>query len=595
MLSNTGTAIKLTISDALTKDWTNASLDTFWAATSSTNFNGGVPNAVGDIANFGTSNVSGSGTVVISGGNKTVSDVIFDNSGLSYNVSGQTPATDTLTLDNGANPAVVSIVNGQHTISANLFLNSNTFFSTTNSNSAITISGTINNAKPITFIGTGTATLTGTSNGSTTTTVKFGTLNVGSGGASGTLGSGAVSLISGATLNFNRNNSYSFSGTIAGSGTGAATINQIGTAASSTTLGGAISGIATINVASGLLTTSSTVNQSTAINVTGSGGLGNTGTGSYTAGGVISGAGALNIDTSGTVTLNAANTFTGGTTINNGTLVAGINNAIPAAGGLGINGGTVDLNGKSVTLNNIFGNGSQTGVITNNSTTTATLAFSGVNASYNIYPAINDGASTKKVAVTTTITNPQSGNVRILEFHTAGNYSGGTTITGQSIQADVTNAFGLGLITVNSTPSSTNSSQILLMPGITIPNAITVTTDNPHQQNLTGVLGVIQQTAAGADSIVNGDITVNGSTANPITGDGLFNGPGVGSGNYLIINGKVSTGGANTNTIIQIGGEVKYGNVNGNSSYANFQLNGTAQLAPPMPWPRMRRWCFRPP
>jgi fibronectin-binding autotransporter adhesin len=583
VLGNTGTAIQLTISDAAVKDWTNSSGDTFWATTSPTNFTGGVPNSVGDIAQFGTSNSSGAGTVVITGGNKTVSDVIIDNIVLNYNISGQNPATDTLTLDNGANAAVVSVANGQHTISANLLLNSKTFFSTGNSTAAITVGGTISNAQPITFIGAGTATLTGASNGSTTTTVKFGTLNVGNGGAGGSLGSGAVSLISGATLNFNRNNAYVFNGAIAGSGTGAITINQVGTGiSSSTSLGGALSGITTINVPSGALTTGSTANVANAINVTANGGLGNTGSGSYTAGGVISGTGALNIDTTGIVTLNAANTYTGGTTINSGTLVAGINNAIAASGGLGINGGTVDLNGKSVTLNNIFGNGSTTGVITNNSTTQATLAFSGNNNSYNIYAAINDGAATKKVAVTTTIANAQSGNIRVLEFHNGSStYSGGTTVTGQNIQADVSGAFGTGTITVNSTGSSTNSTQVFLMPGVSIGNSIDVKAANPHQTNINGARGVIQQTGPSGDTTISGPITVetniNGITDGPNTFvTGLFFGPAVAGADFMNVTGAITVTGTGVNTVAQAGGQVKY---SGGGTYTFMQISGLAQLA----------------
>jgi hypothetical protein len=183
-------------------------------------------------------------------------------------------------------------------------------------------------------------------------------------------------------------------------------------------------------------------------------------------------------------------------------------------------------------------------------------------------------------ALSTGIANTQSGNVRVLEFHTAGTYTGGTTITSQSIRADVSGAFGTGTITVNSTANTTNSSQILIAPGVTIANNITVSADNPHPVNTSGPFGVIQPTDltdTGSDVVLTGTITVSitaaGTGGTGLGGDGLFNGP-IGN-TFLEVNGKVTVG-QSVNTIVQIGGNVKYGNAT--SSYGAIMVNGLAKL-----------------
>ena len=170
----------------------------------------------------------------------------------------------------------------------------------------------------------------------------------------------------------------------------------------------------------------------------------------------------------------------------------------------------------------------------------------------------------------TSISNTQSGNIFVLNLHSSGTYSGGTVVNSQSIQADANDAFGTGPITINENNSSTNSSQILLAPGVSISNNITIAKGYPHPVNGVGNFGVIQQTATGGDTHVFGTVTIQANNLN----DGLFMGPSELSGEYLNVHGAVNTSGT-ANTIVQIGGRVKY---YGGGNYPNIALNGWAQL-----------------
>ena len=437
-------------------------------------------------------------------------------------------ARGTLTLNNGAAASAVSVNNGSHTIAVPISLAKASSISFLN-NSGLKISGAISGAQPILASGPGTLTLTA-NNSYTTTSITGSTVNIGTFGGSdtaGSLGTGDVTMSGGAVLNFNRSNAYSFGGNINING---GTINQLGSG--STTLGGAVSGVTTVYAAAGTLTTSSTLNQSGGVNVTATSGLGNTGSGSLTANGSISGAGALNVDTSGTVNLNAANSYSGGTFINNGTVIVGAAGALPSSSALTMNGGTLDLHGNNISLSNIAGT-TTAGTITNNgsgaSTSTMSLslpalpnAMAGVPLYYEVQPAINDGISGGKVAVSTSISNSISGNIFAVRFHSPSNYSGGTTVNSQSIEAAANNAFGTGTITVAQNNASTNSSQIFLAPGVTIGNNIVIQQGNPRATvNVTTPQGVIQIDGTGGDGTLTGTITINANNAN----DGLFNGP----------------------------------------------------------------------
>ncbi|MBS7787103.1 hypothetical protein KIH23_07315, partial [Flavobacterium sp. CYK-55] len=135
----------------------------------------------------------------------------------------------------------------------------------------------------------------------------------------------------------------------------------------------------------------------------------------------------------GTITLNAANTYTGATLFNaatSGRIKLGINNAFPTTtqvtmGYSTSNGGTLDLNGFNQTfasLNSGVGGGS---ILNNATATDATLTIDGTVAS-NFGLAITDGTS--KVAL------QKSGSSTLTLSSVLNSYTGGTTLTDGVLQ-----------------------------------------------------------------------------------------------------------------------------------------------------------------
>ncbi|MEI6515714.1 MAG: autotransporter-associated beta strand repeat-containing protein, partial [bacterium] len=199
-----------------------------------------------------------------------------------------------------------------------------------NSGTLMTVNSVIANngtASSLLASGGGTIILAGNNVYTGTTTVDIGSiLQVGAGGTTGALGTGTVT--DNGVLAFNLNNTATFANTL--SGTGA--LNQIGTGTTVLTGNNTYSGGTTIS--GGMLT------------IGGSGGLASAGTISIGSGatfnyassaaqtlsGTISGSGVLLKSSTGTLTLSAANTFTGNTTISAGTVIAGNANAFGTSG-----------------------------------------------------------------------------------------------------------------------------------------------------------------------------------------------------------------------------------------------------------------------
>src|SRR5262249_28330994 len=113
---------------------------------------------------------------------------------------------------------------------------------------------------------------------------------------------------------------------------------------------------------------------------------------------VISGSGGLTQSGSGTVTLGAANTYMGATTVANGTVQLGVASALPRGTSLtlgsatGNTSGALDLNGKDATVGALAtaGTGANNIVTNSSNATTSTLTFAGGTSTFS--GKIQDGA-----------------------------------------------------------------------------------------------------------------------------------------------------------------------------------------------------------
>ncbi len=227
--------------------------------------------------------------------------------------------------------------------------------------------------------GTGTLTLSGANTYTGTTTVNAGTLELSGGSAIADTGAVSIANVAGATLKLNASETI---GSLSGGGTTGGTVNLQGF-----TL--------------------------------------NTGDANNTAfAGVISGSGgALIKQGAGTFTLSGANTYTGTTTIDAGTLKLAASGVIPDGAGKGnvIVNGTLDLAGFSETINGLSGGGTVDSSVAGAITFTVgsndqTTAFAGT---------IQDTVGT--------ITLEKTGS-GILSLAGANTYAGATTINGGTVR-----------------------------------------------------------------------------------------------------------------------------------------------------------------
>ncbi len=156
----------------------------------------------GDNTYTGTTTING-GTLRIGTANERISDssTISVASGATFDLAGFSETV------------------GSITSTGNITLGSGTLTSGGN-NSSTTFSGVISGTNgSITKTGAGTLTLTGANTYTGATTISAGTLQVGSGGTSGSLGNSTVTVSSGGALVFNRSDDISVSNFITGAGT----------------------------------------------------------------------------------------------------------------------------------------------------------------------------------------------------------------------------------------------------------------------------------------------------------------------------------------------------------------------------------------
>ncbi|MBT8603072.1 hypothetical protein G6662_00585 [Polynucleobacter paneuropaeus] len=485
-----------------------------------------------------TIGISGNGTLAVTGGGYnrinlasviTISNGTFANTQIGTGGIGQTMAAGSqLNLNGNATVSLAGVGDTWGSISVQgLTINSTGSGNTITggalaiyntgltisvaSATSLTISSLMENSNStaglFTKIGAGTLILTGANTYTGGTTISAGTIQVGTGGTTGNLGTGGVAINNNSALVYNRsdaltdNNIISGTGTVTQNGSGTTTlgggntytgITTVNTGTLTNTASGSSTRTVTFNINSGgtykLLSTvgfpqattngyTFVVNSGGTLDLNGVGWLdvGSTGyaiqlnggslsnssataatvtmsysptkdivlaansyiggTGNITLNGVISGAYSLTNSNTGVVTLGGANTYSGGTFINAGTVQIssdGNLGAVPssAATNVTINGGGLLASGQtgafSISANRGIAIGSSGGSISNASTS-YTLTVAGVISGSNTL-TINAGSNTGTVILS----------------NAANSYSGNTTINGGTLQIGSSGTLGSG-------------------------------------------------------------------------------------------------------------------------------------------------------
>ncbi|MCL2639700.1 MAG: autotransporter-associated beta strand repeat-containing protein, partial [Phycisphaerales bacterium] len=297
----------------------------------------------GTISNTGMLTKAGTGTMILTGTNTYT--------------GGTTISGGVLQIGNGGTSG--SIAGGQIANNGALILNRS---------GTLTLAGAISGSGSVQQIGSGTAILTGTNTYTGGTTINAGTLQIGNGGA---LGSITGNILNNSVLAFNTTSTMTYGGAI--SGTGSVTY---GTAKLFLTADHTYTGGSTITAGNILVLGSNTTTGSIVGNITNNGTLMFYRSNAVTFSNVISGTGALEQYGSNTLTLTGVNTYTGLTTINaGGTLALTGSGSIASSSEVVVNGvfdisaagasikslgstattGTVRLGDRSLTITNASG------------------------------------------------------------------------------------------------------------------------------------------------------------------------------------------------------------------------------------------------
>jgi len=314
------------------------------------------PNGSAYGAKFGT--LGGGGAVTLDQ-DRTVGILILDSTN-GYTLSG----ANTLTLQgSGTANASVLVNSGTHTVATAVTLASGLAITGTNA-TQLTVSGNVAGGSQNLMLSGGKLILSGNDTYGNTT-IASGTLQLGTGGTGGNLGSGAIG--DNGLLLFNRTDSLTVATGIAGTGA----LTQSGAGQLALTGTNSYSGATTVN--SGVLVISgggSLGNGSYAASIVNNGALVFNTSANQTLSGIVSGSGTVTQAGPGTLTLSGNNNFTGNLLINAGTVVdsytpdLGVGNTVYLGATSGSNSATLSLGGGGLTYPNAINLGTASGSLT---------------------------------------------------------------------------------------------------------------------------------------------------------------------------------------------------------------------------------------
>ncbi|MGJ7509585.1 autotransporter-associated beta strand repeat-containing protein [Variovorax sp. GT1P44] len=362
---------------------------------------------------------------------------------------------------------------------------------TANNTADTTFSGGIGGAGNVIKTGTGALTLTGDNTYAGGTAISAGTLQIGEGGTTGSI---TGNVTDDGILAFNRSDAVIFTGAISGSGA----VEQRGGGTTTLTADNTYAGGTTITAGTLQLGSGGTAGSITG-NVTDNGVLAFNRSDTVAFAGTISGSGSVH-QMGGTTVLSAANTYTGGTTISGGTVSVGADaNLGAAAGGLTLDGGTLESTASFTTARGVTITGNNGTVQTDAGTTlTTTGAVAGTGA------FTKNGAGTLVLAADNT-------------------YAGGTTIGAGTLQLGSGGTTGsiTGNVTDNGVLAFNRSDAIAFAGSISGSGAVnqmgagatTLTAANTYTGGTTITAGTLQLGNGGTTGSITGNVTDNGTLA----------------------------------------------------------------------------------
>ena len=274
-----------------------------------------------------------------------------------------------------------------------------------NRSNDLTVSNVLSGAGGLTKLGGGVLTLTGTNTFSGGTAIDVGSLQVGDGGTTGTLGGGGVAIATGASLRFNRSNDLAVANVLSGAGSvtklGASALTLTGT---NTFTGGtsinsgsvriaadANLGTGNITLAGGTLaaTETLTLGSSRVISLTANSILDVAATKTLTFDGAFSGSGDLDKVGAGTLIIGGSSTYTGATKVSDGRLVVNGNistSSLTTVSQTGILSGSGILGAVTIEATGTHSPGNSPGIV---STGDYTLEGSLIMESLGIIPGVS--------------------------------------------------------------------------------------------------------------------------------------------------------------------------------------------------------------
>ena len=433
-LNTSGTLMQLGVAPTTAGDiYWRGDTSNSWSALSGTNSNwysnvAGTTNAqanpgAGDTVNFSTVNAITAGGVITTSldNNFTVNDLVFGdnpNGVTSVTIAGGTTpggVAGVLSIAPSASGDGVNVGSnaGSVTISAPVQLGAAQTWSvdgTGANGSALTVSGALSGSAALTING-----LVTLSAGSSSTHT------------------GTTTVLNGAILQGGAANSFSAGTAVAVNGTGIVRLNGFNNRAATLT--------GTGTVQNNHSSTGATLSVGDASNFTFAGTLQN---------GAAAALGLTKVGT-GALTLTGTNTYTGATTITEGTIAQGAAGALPAGTALTVNGTSLfDLNGADASVSTL--GGVATAFVTDNAAGSGTSTLS-ITAAGTSAVNINDGA-TRDVALRITNSN---GSFQLTNG--SNTFSGGIVLTNSLAGTRISpgtitaGAYGSGAITIGEAPS----------------------------------------------------------------------------------------------------------------------------------------------